>query len=199
MARPIVVRYQGHESRFDFEKLERSRLYGRRRRVPMDPQGRPCTRASLTGDGRLLIVSGMTAQGYFDAGGRWIPTSDLVGLDADGRPLPLKPSTLGEAQELRGPVSPQEVLDLPVTAVYLLNPQDLHPTLQEALAKGHIFGLPFNWRADFREEQAFLLQNDQGLFALVGQPAAPAWLAHEAPPVVAEDADEEGDLDFEMF
>jgi len=198
MARPITVTFNGHESRFDFEKLEREKLYGRRRRVALDPQDRPCTKAALTGDGKLLVRAGMTAQGYFDGAGKWIPNADLVGLDADGRPLPLQPSTLGVAQALRGPVSAREVLDLPVRSVYMLAVQELHPDLDAALSRGEVFAFPFNWRADYRQEQAYLLKNDQGVFALVGVAAPPEWLTHEAAPVVVDD-DDDGELDFDMM
>jgi hypothetical protein len=69
MAKSIVVDRGGAVSSFDFTKVSRSKLYGRRRRMALDPSGRACTRASLTADGSLLILAGMTAQGYFDGEG----------------------------------------------------------------------------------------------------------------------------------
>ncbi len=63
MAKAIVVEHEGAVSSFAFNKIDRSRLYGRRRRVALDPAARPCTRAALTDDGALLLRSGMTAQG----------------------------------------------------------------------------------------------------------------------------------------
>lgn len=41
MARTIIVRYKGAEANFGFTKLDRAKLYGRRRRVVMDQQGLP--------------------------------------------------------------------------------------------------------------------------------------------------------------
>ena len=54
MAKPIVVRFEGAESRFDFAKLERKKLYGSRRRMPLDAAGEPCKRAALTDDVSLI-------------------------------------------------------------------------------------------------------------------------------------------------
>ena len=69
MARQIVVELDGIESSFDFAKLDRSKLYGTRKRVALDPDGQPCERADLTSDGAVLLRRGMTAQGYFDEAG----------------------------------------------------------------------------------------------------------------------------------
>ena len=84
MAKPIIVTLGGVESRFDHEKLDRAKLYGKRQRQVLDPGGQRCEKAELTRDGTLLVRSGMTAQGYFDEGGAWIPNRDLVGLDRGG-------------------------------------------------------------------------------------------------------------------
>jgi hypothetical protein len=98
MAKPIIVMLGGVESSFDHSKLDRARLYGTRRRVPLDAQGLPCVKAALTVDGAYLMQAGMTAQGYFDDQGRWLQKSELVGVDPDGHVVDLQPSTLGVAQ-----------------------------------------------------------------------------------------------------
>jgi hypothetical protein len=142
----------------------------------------------------------MTAQGYFDDSGAWVPNNKLVGLDASGNPVPLKPSTLGEAQSLTGPVPATEVLDLALRSVYALNPEGLDPKLEAELKAGKIYKFTFNYRADYQTEVAYLVGNTGGYFALVGEPAETDWL--ELQTVVAEVADEaedEGELDFEMF
>ena len=41
MAKPIIVTLNGVESSFEHAKLERSRLYGARRRLPLDQTGQP--------------------------------------------------------------------------------------------------------------------------------------------------------------
>jgi hypothetical protein len=60
MAKPIVVSYQGAEAKFDHRRVDRAKLYGRRRRIPLDPEGKACQRADLSDDGSVLVSAGMT-------------------------------------------------------------------------------------------------------------------------------------------
>lgn len=202
MAKPILLRHEGSLVSLEPTRLERRKLYGYRKRTALDPNGQPCTRASLTEDGALLIRAGMTAQGYFDEGGEWIPTKDLVGLDESGAALPLVPASLGEEQALEGPIAPTELLNQAISAVYALAPVELAPALAESLRAGAIYRFAFNPRADFRPDFAYLVSNPDGaLFALSGQPTSPAWLtlAQVSSPLGADDDNDDDDLDFEMF
>ena len=200
MAKAIIVTLAGEESRFDFTKLERAKLYGSRRRVALDATGEPCKRASLTQDGRFLLQSGMTAQGYLTPEGRWVPNADLVGLDVDGKPLEKQTSTLGVAQALEE-VPARELFDLRVGSTYTLTVQALTPALKAALDAGKVFRFAFNYRGDYRSEVAFLVQNELGCFAVVGSPATPAWIEPAAapPPIPPSEESEGDDIDFEMF
>jgi hypothetical protein len=65
MAKQYVVSHSGTNLAFGLTKLERSKLYGARRRIAIDTQDRPCVRAALTPDGATLIVSGMTGDPEF--------------------------------------------------------------------------------------------------------------------------------------
>lgn len=202
MAKPILLRHEGRLTSLEPTRLERRKLYGYRKRTALDPSGQPCTRAALTEDGALLVRAGMTAQGYFDEGGEWIPTKDLVGLDENGAALPLVPSSLGEEQALHGPVAATELLDQAISAVYALAPLELDPTLAESLRAGAIYRFAFNPRADFREDFAYLVSNPDGaLFALSGQAVSPTWLtlAQVGVPLATDDDADDDDLDFEMF
>jgi len=201
MAKPIVVNLGGNESRFSFSKLSRSKLYGKKRRVVLDPDGNPCAKAALTEDGSMLLKSGMTGQGYFDEGGRLYERGALVGLDSDGNTVEKNDSTLGTPQTLEGPVNPEDVLDLAVSSIYLLEVQELDGGLETALGEGKVFRFPFNYYADYQQEVAYLLKNDHGIFALIGSVTTPEWCETEEVPVETfEEATlEEDDLDFDMF
>ena len=200
MAKAIIVTHAGEESRFDFTKLERAKVYGARRRVALDAAGEACKRASLTQDGRFLLQSGMTAQGYVTPAGRWVPNAELVGLDAYGKPLEKQASTLGVAQALED-VPARDLFDLRVTATYALTVQHLEPKLKAALDAGAIFRFAFNYRGDYRAETAYLVQNDVGCFAVVGTPALPQWIEPAAapPPIPPAEETEADEIDFEMF
>ena len=45
MARQILLRLGDEESAFGFVKVDREKLYGRKQRVVVDAQGRPCQSA----------------------------------------------------------------------------------------------------------------------------------------------------------
>ena len=199
MAKPIIVRLGGADSVFQHSRVDRAKLYGKRVRVPLDPEGQRCTRGSLTTEGDVLLRAGMTNQGYFDADGRQVSSRELVGLDADGHEVPRTTATLGEPQDATE-ASPQELLDLRVRTVYALEADHLDTELDTALDAGKIFRFRFSYRADWRNEDAFLVKNDEGLFALIGAPAPAQWmaLAEAANPQLEED-DEPDELDFEMF
>ena len=100
MAKSIILSLNSKISTFGFSKIDRSKLYGKRRRVPLDPDNQPCTRAQLAADGSILLRAGMLSQGYFQEDGKWIKQSQLQGMDGAGRPLELETSTLGVEQEM---------------------------------------------------------------------------------------------------
>lgn len=199
MARVISVSLDGVESTFDFKAIDRSALYGKRRRVALDRNGNPCTRASLLEDGSMLLRSGMTGQGYFLNDGSYLKQSDLEAFDADGRALPKVPSTLGVAQPLEGPIDPREVLDLRVETIYALEPNALSDDLRKRLDAGEVFRFAFNFRDDYQAETAVLVGNDNGFFALIGTPVSYEWSSLQVLvdlPAIDEDTDD--DLDFEF-
>ncbi len=200
MAKPLIVTLGSETLSFTLSEVERSDLYGARKRVPTDAQGRTCTRAALTADGSQLVAAGMSGQGYFDAQGRYVPRGSLVGVDAQGQVVQPQASTLGLPQALQGPLDPGAVLDMELLSVYLLEPDQPAGALIDRLKAGDVYACDFNYAASLEVERAFLLGNDQGLFALVGKPAQVAWMeegARFAPPVEAADAAD--DLDFEML
>ena len=65
MAKQVLVNHLGESMSFAPTRVDRAKIYGARKRIAVDVEGRNCTRASLTADGGQLLVSGMTAQAYF--------------------------------------------------------------------------------------------------------------------------------------
>lgn len=200
MAKPLVVDLNGKQSSFNISKLDRSKLYPTRKRVPLDASGCVCVKASMTSDGSQVLRSGMTSQGYFTLAGRWVLKDELVGIAPDGQITDIKPSTLGIPQSLEGPVPPQRLLDLEVTAVYFLDALEADESLLASLKSGDVYSCPFNYGADYNLERSFLVANDEGLFAIVGNLCFPEW-AEEGSSYVASGENEatEDDLDFEMM
>ena len=200
MAKEILINYQGEEAQFSHKKIDRSKLYGSRKRIPLDPTGENCQRCELSDDGSTLIKSGMTSQGYFDRDINWIPNKELIGMDSSGKALDKVPATLGVVQD--AVLSELEsLLDLAVDSIYQLDPEEVPQSIQTVLESGKALSFPFNYREDYHAESAYLVFNDEGYFALIGNPVKPEWM--ELDQVVEEtfesEVENDDDLDFEMF
>jgi hypothetical protein len=200
MAKSIILNWGDDTISFAPTRVDRSKIYGSRKRIAVDASGATCTKASLTTDGSLIIKSGMLAQGYFTPEGRWVQRNEMVGLDADGNTVETKPSTLGVPQPMEGPVDAKEVLDLVIQSVYLLTPESVPEKFTAALKSGDVFKFAFNYSADLEVETAYLLSNDEGTFALIGKPQTVNFV-EETTSFVPETADEEesDDLDFDSL
>ena len=201
MAKPVILNFNGESATFTPTKVDRTKIYGARKRLAIDASGATCTKAALTIDGSLTIRSGMLAQGYFSPEGRMIQRSEMVGLDASGKTVESKPSTLGVPQELTGPVEPLEVLDLQIQSVYFLTPESVPAKLSEELKAGKIFKFPFNYSAGLETETAYLLSNDEGTFALTGKIQNPVWVDETTSfvPEASDTEEESDDLDFDSL
>ena len=200
MAKNIIVSFDGEESSFAFKAVDRASLYGKRRRIALDKDGNPCTRGSLLEDGSLLLKNGMSGQGYFLDDGTFLKQGDLEGFDINGNTLNKAPSTLGQSEKLTGPVNPNDVLDLRVKTVYVLEEENLGAKLKSSLAQGNIYQFTFNYREDYHAETAFIFSNQNGIFALIGDPVDYNWLSLNITPVINDiEIDDSEELDFEML
>jgi hypothetical protein len=200
MAKKIVLSLAGEESSFSFKPIERSLLYGKKRRLNLDKDGENCSRGTLLGDGSLLLKSGMTGQGYFLDDGTFLKQSDLEGFNFDGTALEKVPSTLDVSQSLEGPVDPSEVLDLKIKTIYGLTEEHLGKKLKQSLLNGEIFSFIFNYREDYHAEKAFILGNENGYFVLIGNPVQHNWLSLDVAPIILDQEIEDSEeIDFEML
>jgi len=201
MAKPVVLNFDGESASFIPTKIDRTKIYGARKRIAIDASGATCTKASLTADGALTIRSGMLAQGYFTPEGCMVQRSEMVVLDSDDKVLETKPSTLGTPQELTDPVEAAEVLDLQLQSIFFLAPETVPTKLSEDLKAGKIFRFPFNYSAGLETETAYLLANDEGIFALTGKPQNTVWVDESTSfvPEAADAEEESDDLDFDSL
>lgn len=198
MSRELKVEWNGEIASFDHQRIERQQLYGAKRRLAVDADGNPCTRASMTLDGATVLRPGMTAQGWFTDEGEQVESSEVAAVDPAGKPIPAHPSTIGVAQPLHGPVAPTEVLDLAVQAVLALEPQSLPAKLKEELEAGKAYRFTYCYRPDPTPSTAYLVANAEGIFALVGMPTQCQWMSREQPAQEPVGATDDDDLDFDM-
>jgi hypothetical protein len=200
MAKTINITFQGGSAAFAYKPIDRSVLYGKRRRVHFDGQGNECSKASLLSDGSLLIRSGMTAQGYFTAENVWVPQGELEAISPDGSIPELFPTTVGQVVEA-SEIAPKDALLLRFETTYSLEAEEISDSIKKALDAGTILTFPFNPRADYQVETGVLVANENGYFALIGQKVKYEFASLATVVDVVEEAasDTADDLDFEMF
>ena len=203
MSRTIDISFSGEISSFEFAKVDRAKLYGRKTRVCLDADGRECAEARLTQDGRHILPHGTTASLCINEHGDGVSSKELVAVDSSGRPLDIMPSTLDTPQEISGPVPLDDFLTHKATATYQLDDAAISPALESALSRGDIFRVPFRYRPTRHDNPAFLLVNDEGIFLLVAEPAAFDYIAYDAvAPDTADDempGDSPDDFEFGVF
>ena len=188
MERTLEATCRGSTSRFTTRKLTRSALYGRKRRVPVDAQGRECRAAALTRDGRFLLPPGSTATLYLDDEGNVVERDELrpARAEQDAAPTP-------EPQA----VEPAELLDHTVRQVYALQPVAVSDQLEAFLAATGICRLT---DSDGAGRARFLVKNDAGYFLLVGEHTGFEFVGPDQADLSVPDGDEPwDDLDFTML
>ena len=182
-----VVCHEGL-SRFTTRKLSRASLYGRKRRVPVDAQGRACRAAALTRDGRFLLPPGSTATLYLDERGDVVEREEL-GPAQDGQDA----APMGEPQAAK----PPELLDHTIRQVYALEPVAVSDPLEALLSETGICRLTDSGEAG---KARFLVKNEAGYFLLVGEHAGFEFVGPNQADLSVPDIDEPwDDLDFAMM
>ena len=198
--RNIIVNFGGTPSTLGLIKISREKLYGSKKRVPLDVNDARCAKAELALDGALLLLKGMTGQGYFDGNGMPRKKAELVHLDDAGQPVDVIESTLGREVELER-VDPEVLLDARVSAVYALELSGADPALLDEIVFS-IFRFPFSWSGG-PPQVGFLVGDNSGgggAFVLVGQPTHPTWSHPGDSFVLIEDDDDDidDDIDFDF-
>ena len=200
MKRTIEIIYQNKNSSFTVHKLDRSRLYGTKRKFPVDSQGRVCSKASLTRDGKYILPAGSTALLYLDDAGDVVEREELRAVDADGNVIDFKASSFDTPQELDEVLNPMMVLDFTIRYAYLLDPISIAPELDSSLSEGKIHTFPFRYYEGYGGYQAFMLKNDSGYFLLAGEQNSFDFIKlEESDSSLPDDENNFDDLDFEMM
>ena len=199
MAKTIDIEFDGESASFAYKPIDRKSLYGYKKRVAFDNSGKECIKASLLEDGSLLLKSGMSGQGYFTEDGTWVATSELEAINIDGSKPELFPPTIGVSVKAKE-ISAEEALNLKIVNTYSLEPEVLPEKIKQALDAGKLIAFPFNPRADYNIETGVLVSNENGYFALIGNPVEYQYTSLETKISVESEIESQNDeLDFEMF
>ena len=141
MAAALKFSLKGTEYEAVPVKLERKKLYGWTDVVATDAAGNVCTTAQVDPDGELIVPPGAVKSGILDEDGAWVDRSELVAVDAEGKELPIVPSSFGQTIELK---------DKAWKSVYQLD----NPDLAAAVGKD-IYSFTFNYRSDASPDDGF--------------------------------------------
>ena len=191
----LDLTYQGQPVRFAKTEIDRAHLYGVRKLIALDAEGRECQSALLTRDGRYVLPAGSTADLYINECGDAVSRRELV---AAGAPLSALPPTANVPPAIEGPLSVWELLDYAVTRAYALHSVALPAKLAQALTAGALFRVPYHSRPTSAETPAFLLGSQAGAFLLQAEPHGFDFVSADQPALPESDPDED-DIDAFAF
>ena len=198
MPRFIVLEFKGKESKFNFKKINRSSLYGKKKRVFLDEFNKECISAIIDTSFGLIIHSGDASSVYIDEQKNFINKDDISGIDSKGNVVKRIPSTLNVPQKLHV-INEEYILDFDCSSLYYLEEEVIEKDLQTSLNNGDIYNFDFNYYSDFNVEKGILLKNEKGYFALVGKETSHSWSTKEENLSEHFESPEDLDIDFEML
>ena len=198
MARQLTFKMDSNEFNSPIEKLDRAKLYGWTEKKYVDREGRECHVGSISADGLHIFGRSAFEQGYTDASGEWLERSQLSAVDIDGNLVEKKEASFGTPIALDKKVSVDDYLEYVAKSVYQLDCPEL---LDIVKAEDGVFTFEFNYVASYQPDTAFLVENEDVLFMVVGQKTEFDFVSLQQvdSPVLEDDEDEEDEIDFSMF
>jgi hypothetical protein len=204
MAKKAKFSFNGLSIEADLKKVDRKKIYGWSSIEVYDENKSKCKLAGLA-EGKYILPTGSTSLVMLNTKGENISRSELVGLDRSGKRVDKVPSVYDRTVMLRE-ATVDEYLSLSVKSVYQLNIEEKKEDFLKVLNAGKIFYFVFNYREDYEGDDAYLISNENEVFAITGMLSEPEFLGLQdnEQELVAEDIDDiedtdEGDLDFAMF
>tara|TARA_B100000963_G_scaffold334313_1_gene327410 strand:- start:86 stop:691 length:606 start_codon:yes stop_codon:yes gene_type:complete len=201
MARKAEFLFSGKSIKAELQKVDRKKIYGWSSTEVFDKNGSKCKLAGLA-EGRYVMPSGSTSLVSLNSKGEAVSKSELIGVDAEGEKVAKVPSIYDEKVVLRE-ATIDEYFSVAVKSVYQLHIDENKQALIDELNTGKIYYFIFNYRADYEGDDAFLIGNENEVFAVTGMRAELEFIGledneQELAPEQTEAA-EEDDMDFAMF
>ena len=202
MARTATLTMSDKSYSVGLKKLDRKKIYGWSKIDIFDDSDQACTLASIA-DGQYVLPSGSITLAGFNPKGEYIAKSSLVGVDEEGKKVEKVSSIFDEPASLTK-ADLDEFLSLNVKSVYQLGMEEGKEELLGLLEGGDVYHFPFNYRADYEADDAYLLTSAGEVFAVVGKKAELEYIGlenkeEEVPEDPEVEDPEEDDLDFGML
>ncbi len=202
MARALNLSFDGNQFSLSIQKLDRKKLYGFTQVEVKDEEGNKCELATISDDGKHILPKGSVGYIYLNAKNEYVPSSSMKMVDRDGKPIEKILSSFDlEKIELQ-PATIEDYLQMYVKATYQLNPEgddtDLSGLL-ESLKKNKVLYFKFNYRTDYDNDDAFLLESGGHVFMVIGRISPFEFIGLEKVVDDSVEDDDEDDFDFGML
>ncbi|MAW84714.1 MAG: hypothetical protein CL832_10035 [Crocinitomicaceae bacterium] len=201
MARQAEFSFNGKSIKAELKKVDRKKIYGWSITEVFDENGSKCKLAGLA-EGSYVMPSGSTSLVSLNSKGETVSKSTLVGVNSNGEKVDKVPSIYDQKVILRE-ATIDEYLSVAVKSVYQLNIEENKEALLSELNEGKIFYFVFNYRADYEGDDAFILSNENEVFAVTGMSSDLEFIGLEdnEKELVPEENEvvEDDDMDFAMF
>jgi len=200
MGRTLCFELDGQQHQAGIEKVDRKKVYGWVDKKAVDADGSSCYFGALSSDGVHIFGPGCFEMGHLDDEGHWIERSELNMVDEGGAPLEKVPSSFKAPIGLETVVSPEEYLMYTAKALYeLAAPAELLARVKQI---DGLFQFPYNYSDSWSPDTAFLVENEDRLFLVVGEPTGFDFIGPdqiEVPLPLSDEEEEEEEIDFGMF
>lgn len=196
MPRQLTFSLTGNSYTVVPRKIDRRKLYGWSEVEATDDAGQRCEVVTTDRTGRLIIPRGGTAVGLLTQNGEWVERSELVAVDADGKPAPVLPSSFDAPIALQRKVAPEVYYEHNITDFYAI--EDAPAELVRAVGSD-IYTFDYCYTAGCAGSPAFVLAAGDGLFLLVGERLHFELIGYDEPGFIDEEDDEDDAMDFAMF
>ncbi|WP_010249820.1 hypothetical protein [Acetivibrio cellulolyticus] len=198
MAKALVFKLNDKEYPFYPVKIERKKLYGWTETIALDDEGNECKLVSMDESGTVIIPKGSLGLGVLNNNFEWVDRSEIIAVDEGGNEIEPFPSSFSEPIELSIKVSPEELLNHSINAVYQLDEESVCDDLKKEISNGDIFTFNFNYRDGYETKTAFLVESESKLFMLVGSPIEFTFIGLEEQGYIDELESEDEELSEEL-
>lgn len=201
MAREPIFTYKGKSFTSALTKIDRDKLYGWTEIKYKDQNGNSCSYINMLDDGKTMVGSGGLSLKSIDENGEEIDKTKLVATYIDGSPAVLNPSVFDVETELNDSKDVYDYLNMDVKSVYQLGIKEGLDDLIEILKEKTTLYFKFNYRAGYDSDDAFLIHQENNIFAVIGKIANFSYSSLNATVQLEEVVEEENtdDLDFNLF
>lgn len=184
-------------------KVDRKKIYGYTVIDVKDDIGSKCGLASISDDGKYILSKGCVGYTTLNEQNEYIASNKVSMVDQEGNPLD-KISSSFDLEEIKlEKTTLEEYLKLHVKAVYQLNADNEEvdvPSLLTLLKMERVLKFHFNYRTDYDQDDAFLLESNGSVFMVIGTVSPFEFIGLEK--VIEEEVnieDDEDDFDFGML